>query len=242
MEEIKMGQEEMMMDEAEKSRIIYRLAGRGQDPDLLEKSVKRTVFGNLTAVLSMESMTDPKWRIPQERRITREDVVQWGMKEEELWAYAWKNTPRRYPAVLRPLEEVLRELIRVRGKEAEQDLLESEILDEHRVQENKKRPLYILTNLMGVNGAAVLLYPGILASAAEQIGGDLLILPSSIHEVLIQKWDGEIDLEVAAEMVKIINRQDVAPEEVLADCVYVYRKNCRSLVRVSAKEDEEGEE
>ncbi len=237
MKEIKMGQGEMMMNEAEKSRIIYRLAGCRQDPELLERSVKRNVFGNLTAVLSMDLMTDLRRGIRAERRITREDAARWGMEEEELWNYAWKNTPRRYPAVLRPLDEVLRELIRVRGKGAEQDLLENDLLDDRRMQENQKRPLYVLTNLMGVNGAAALLYPGILESAAKQIAGDLLILPSSIHEVLIQKWDGEIDLEVAAEMVKIINRQDVAPEEVLADCVYVYRKDSGRIECVRAKEE-----
>src|SRR5699024_9459368 len=154
-----------------------------------------------------------------------------------LWNYAWKNTPRRYPAVLRPLDEVLRELIRAQAKDTDQDLLERELLNDRRMQVNQKRPLYILTNLMGVNGAAALLYPGILESAAKQIGGDLLILPSSIHEVLIQKWDGEIDLEVAAEMVKIINRQDVAPEEILADCVYVYRKDSGKIECVRAKEE-----
>lgn len=237
MKEKKMGQGEMMMNEAKKSRIIYRLAGCRQDPELLERSVKRDVFGNLTAVLSLELMTDLPRGIRAERRITREDAARWGMKEEELWNYAWKNTPRRYPAVLRPLDEVLRELIRAQAKDTDQDLLERELLNDRRMQVNQKRPLYVLTNLMGVNGAAALLYPGILESAAKQIGGDLLILPSSIHEVLIQKWDGEIDLEVAAEMVKIINRQDVAPEEVLADCVYVYRKDSGKIECVRAKEE-----
>lgn len=241
MKEIKRGQEEAMMIGIEKSRMIFRLIGRGEEPELLERCVKRTVFGNLTAVLSLVLTTDSERGLQVERRITREDAARWGMKEEELWNYAQENTPKRYPAVLRPLDEILRELIQPQTEDADQDMLEREALDDHGAWENKNRPLYILTNLRGVNGAAALLYPGALEAAAKQIGGDLLILPSSIHEVLLRKWDGEIDLEAAAEMVKTINRKEVAPEEVLADCVYVYRKDSGRLECVKAKEEEKGE-
>ena len=94
--------------------------------------------------------------------------------------------------------------------------------------------MYILSNQSGINGAAVLMYPGVLESAAEQIGGDLLILPSSVHEVILLRWDPEIQLKRAAELVKFINQKDVLPEDVLADAVYVYRRDNGMIEGVSA--------
>lgn len=45
--------------------------------------------------------------------------------------------------------------------------------------------LYVLTNDAAHNGAACVLYPDKLKDLADEFGSDLLILPSSIHEVLI---------------------------------------------------------
>ncbi len=45
--------------------------------------------------------------------------------------------------------------------------------------------LYVLTNDFAHNGAACVLYPDKLKTSQTGLGSDLLILPSSIHEVLI---------------------------------------------------------
>ena len=46
--------------------------------------------------------------------------------------------------------------------------------------------LYVLTNKQAVHGAAVMLYEGELRKVSDRLGGDLAILPSSLHEVLLR--------------------------------------------------------
>ena len=47
-----------------------------------------------------------------------------------------------------------------------------------------KQEPYVVTNAMGINGAAVILYQNVLEKIADRLKGDYYILPSSIHEVL----------------------------------------------------------
>ena len=83
-------------------------------------------------------------------------------------------------------------------------------------------PFHVLTNAARNGGASSLLYPGVLKDAAETLGGDLFILPSSIHEVLLLKADPEQNIDSMEEMVKEINRTQVAAEDQLSDRVYYY--------------------
>ena len=52
--------------------------------------------------------------------------------------------------------------------------------------------------------------------------GDYFILPSSIHEVLLLRDDGNMDYRALEAMVREINVTQVAPEERLSDQVYHY--------------------
>lgn len=221
----------------DKSRIIYRMSGYGKERELLEKSVKKTVYGNLTVVLALDLTNDHCRKSQMEMRITREDLLRWDIKEEELWKLAGKNTPKRRPAVLRTMEEVLEELIQSVAVAKGNKEIEKEIIADSVRHNECTFPMYVLTNQLGVNGAAVMLYPGVLKSAAEKIGGDLIILPSSIHEVILLKWNEEIYLERAAEVVRLINREDVLPEDVLSDSVYVYRQDSGKIECVAVDEE-----
>ena len=57
---------------------------------------------------------------------------------------------------------------------------------------NLSSPFYVLTNIQGINGAVCLLYPQVLKNFAEEAGRDIIILPSSIHEVLLLPDNGDI--------------------------------------------------
>ena len=55
-----------------------------------------------------------------------------------------------------------------------------------------ERSLYVLTNNIHINGAALMLVPDILEKIGDKAGMDYYVLPSSIHEVLIAKDDGQV--------------------------------------------------
>lgn len=79
----------------------------------------------------------------------------------------------------------------------------------------------VITNKEGSYGAGALFCPWVLRRAAERCGVDrVIILPSSIHELIVIPDDGEY--KEKDKMVREINQSQVAPEERLADHIYVY--------------------
>lgn len=83
--------------------------------------------------------------------------------------------------------------------------------------------MLVLTNDRKTNGANILLYNEKLEEVAERLQGDFYILPSSIHEVLaIPAKDAEP--EQLRAMVKEVNDNEVAPEEILGYEVYRYNR------------------
>ena len=86
--------------------------------------------------------------------------------------------------------------------------------------------MYVMTNQAALYGAAIILYEDYFRSLAEQTGGDLYILPSSIHELIaVPVTDG--DLAGLQDIVKEVNGKEEAasPYEVLSDNVYRYSRD-----------------
>jgi hypothetical protein len=64
----------------------------------------------------------------------------------------------------------------------------------------------------------------------EMLKEDYFVLPSSIHEVIVVPESKGLDAEEMCKMVKEINETQVAPEEVLSDHAYFYRRKERQLM------------
>lgn len=167
-------------------------------------------------------------------------MEKWKIDLNRLIADAEYNTPRVLGYRLTNMEDILRELLRKdisrrasrkindyrQGEETEEfpvDDLTDNIMDCF-TDEREENPMYVLTNRSNLNGAACILYPNVLKEFAERIGSDLYILPSSIHEVILIKAQGMGDADVLRNMVKDVNRTQLAPEEVLSDEVYHYNR------------------
>ena len=80
--------------------------------------------------------------------------------------------------------------------------------------------MYILTNSSKIFGASELLKKDILHNIAEKLQDNLIILPSSTHELIILSEKDAPSEEKAADMVKEINATCLAPNEVLSNHVY----------------------
>ena len=74
-----------------------------------------------------------------------------------------------------------------------------------------------------VYGASILLYQKYFEDVAARLNDDLYIMPSSIHELICIPAAG-FDPDDLRTIVREINSMQVAPEEVLSDNVYMYRK------------------
>ena len=62
------------------------------------------------------------------------------------------------------------------------------------------------------------------------MGKDLVILPSSIHEVLLIPYEEALSFEELSSMVSHINRSEVPVEDRLSDQVYLYSKSLDQVV------------
>ncbi len=153
--------------------------------------------------------------------IHKEHTKLWHTDEQELLRLALINTPVSYPAHLQTMTEVMKSIARSNlGDHYNEEMLDALLNSEESIS-----PLYVLTNTSGIYGASCILYQNILKDFAETLGKDLIILPSSIHEVLITPREPDVSYEELNEMVISINESEVPVEDQLSDHVYVYLRD-----------------
>lgn len=143
--------------------------------------------------------------------IHNEHLGFWDISPEDLYPIAMQNTPRLLPYEVAPLEKILEHLITTPFS----------------FPPNLK--MSILTNQIRINGATCMLYPDLLKKIAEELDDDLIILPSSIHEVLLLPFHmvkDDYTIQELTDMVVEINETQLTDDEVLSDHAYLFvRKN-----------------
>ena len=78
-----------------------------------------------------------------------------------------------------------------------------------------------------------MLYSGKMKELADTMHSDLVILPSSLHEVLLLPDDAGMHGRFR-EMVREVNRSAVDPEEVLSDNIYRYSREKDAVELIAA--------
>lgn len=149
-----------------------------------------------------------------------------GMTEEELFRHAVENTKRISPVVVRRMSDIVGGIPDMEGLELPPKVRE-EMEAANRVAEN----MWIIGNASGVHGAASMLYEENLHRLAEELGENLFILPSSVHEVIAvpAEMAGK-DMPHLLKMVKEVNMGAVELEERLSNSVYLYDKDARTVM------------
>lgn len=194
-----------------KNKVVFSLVNYGMNKERLESMpyvpyldlailfyvlLERTENGERTAV------------------ITNKELTAWGTTKEELLRLARQNTPRLYMAEVNSLNDVIKSFVK--------DKKSKDFFDEFIGEE--ELPLYVLSNRHNVKGAAVILYDGLLKEMSKVLGHDLLILPSSVHEVLVMAYDKTMDFLSIRDMVEHINEVEVPVCDVLSNQIYRYNR------------------
>jgi len=93
----------------------------------------------------------------------------------------------------------------------------------------------VCSNKDRLYGAAFMLYEDLLEEVAERKNDDLYIIPSSIHELICVPVGGAGDMGVdyLHQMVCEVNATQVAPDEVLADSLYMYSREDHQIRKVA---------
>lgn len=97
------------------------------------------------------------------------------------------------------------------------------------------------SNTQNVNGAAEILNQKAMDEIAEKLGGDFIVLPSSVHETIILPIDQGMDSNELEGMVQQINAGVVSDEDKLSDHVFQYDSESHELVRMDKMEERKQE-
>lgn len=186
-----------------KSKIVYKIIHAEKNEVLLQTLPYVAYLDFAVVFYILFDITDKGTAtIP----ITHELLELWNTDLATLYHIAAQNTKELLPAVVKPMREVIEELL---GHPCEDDAFEEPLM-------------FVLSNPLRSFGAACILYKDVLANIGAQLGENFFILPSSIHEViLIPESNAPTDYDFD-EMITEINETQVDIEDVLSDHVYYY--------------------
>lgn len=186
-----------------KDRIFYKLVSFEKNRRLLEK-LPHYRWHDLAIIFyyAMEEDKVGKASIT----IHNHHLAMWGQSADTLYRTAHINMRSSKPELLVSMKDLLAEMAGLQ------------------FGEDTYIPLYVLTNREKLYGASALLYSERMKELADRWQSDLLILPSSIHEVLLLPDDGQNEYAFYRQMVEDVNTTQVEPEEVLSYSLYRYRR------------------
>jgi hypothetical protein len=150
-------------------------------------------------------------------RITNQHLAQFGITLEELQKIAVANTVRLFPKKIGTMEDIIFGLM---GEQEDG----ADGRDDYETNMAKGSGMYVITKQSKMFGAGAILYPNVISKFAETMECDVIILPSSLHELIVLPYKDEVDIDQMRAMVREINSTQVAAEEVLSDNVYVYER------------------
>lgn len=199
-------------------KIVFQVINTQQNKSFLER-VPHREFQDLSIVYKVVINEDRNGI--QSTKVTNELADRLGMSEEELFKCAAENTKRLFPTTVRSMNDVMKDMFLKDGMPEDiAEMMIGEIPPE--------QTMWVISNNKGIDGAVNMLYENELHELAENLGSDLYILPSSVHEVLAVSTE-LAGPEELAEMVVQVNMEEVSLDERLSNQVYHYDKDLRKL-------------
>lgn len=190
-----------------KSRICVKLINARQNIDLLEDMPHRFFLD--FAVVYYIKINENEDGL-QSINVQNKYLNMWGISEEELYKTGLENLEASERILFKDMREILPPWFRTKA--------------------DPPFPMYVLTNESRCYGATVLLLKNELLKISQCLG-NLIILPSSLHELIVlPKNQYTEDCEACAEMVRDVNATMVLPEDYLSDHVYTYDSDTQELI------------
>ncbi len=137
-------------------------------------------------------------------KVTEKILEHVGITENLAWKYALSNTEK--DTKIESMAKVLAESI---GMEYSEEM-------------EGPTPFYVVSNNCKVKGASGILCKGKLAEYAERWNSKkIVVLPSSVNEMIIMPYADDIDMQMMNDMVRDVNMSEVAPVDRLTDRAYL---------------------
>ncbi|MCD7708826.1 MAG: DUF5688 family protein [Clostridiales bacterium] len=185
-----------------KDRFVMRLVNKQKNADMLS-NVPYFNFHDLAVIFYCLLHADDENQASI--MINSSHLSIWGIDTDTLFDLARKNTPSLLPCQITPLWEI----VSPQGGEA---------------MPEDAPPAYVLSNRYRTNGASVILYEDVLPTLSAKLGSDLMLLPSSIHEIIAFPVEDDCGRFACSRMVREVNETQLSDEEILSDHAYYYNR------------------
>ena len=188
-----------------RDRIRYRLINYSMNEELLSDVPHEKIL-DLAKIYYYEIRDS---RFPSAFcTIRNSDTLDWGIGLEELDKTAGANMLSCEP----PRIYTMREMV---------DLLADDTQAAREIPDPVV-PMYILTSESRCFGSSAMLYDHVFCEFEGLMEGDLFVLPSSVHEVIVTPASGGFSGFELERMVTELNKECVPEYEVLSNRVYYY--------------------
>jgi len=141
----------------------------------------------------------------------------WGIDSEELHKIAMKNLTKKSPYFCNMMSFI----------SGDRCSLNVDLLD----PADYEFPMFILSNSAQMYGASMILNSGLMKKLVDRLG-DIYIIPSSVHEVLIIPKFVVTSAVGLQDTVKLINSSELSSEDILSNHVYEYYGETESIAMV----------
>ena len=197
-----------------KDKIVYKVVNYRSNEKLLEQVPHKRI---LDLAVVFYCLLDNEYGRSATALIYNNNLKNWNVTIDDVYKAALKNTPDLLHSKISSMATLFEKCgVNVDGEEVDlKDYVPSD--------------MYVLTNESKLNGAACILYENVLYDFAQKLGADLYILPSSVHEVILLPKLSMFEKDELVNMVKEVNTEGVAADEVLSDHVYEYNRTERLI-------------
>ena len=202
--------------------LVFRIVNKEMNQNYLKGKVYCQVmdFAQVFYII-VDQTEDGMLYIPLSEEIFKE----WKMSIDELKKQAMKNMNKKLPVEIKTLNSIIFDML----KEVEIDVKEEE---KEKFLETDN--VFVMTNKLKMYGATTIFYKDVLKKfALQQNVEELIIVPSSVHEVLlIGKDDNEwINEERFQEMLLEVNEAEVETTDLLSNSIYVYKLESEEIIK-----------
>lgn len=197
-----------------KDKIVYKVVNYRSNEKLLEQVPHKRI---LDLAVVFYCLLDNEYGRSATALIYNNNLKNLNVTIDDVYKAALKNTPDLLHSKISSMAALFEKCgVNVDGEEVDlKDYVPSD--------------MYVLTNESKLNGAACILYENVLYDFAQKLGADLYILPSSVHEVILLPKLSMFEKDELVNMVKEVNTEGVAADEVLSDHVYEYNRTERLI-------------
>lgn len=144
-------------------------------------------------------------------KITKVLLKHLKLSKQEIYAFALANSRRDLKPVVKSIVSIADEIV-------------DNVIAQNKIP--SEPTMTVITNRYKIDGSAVIFYSDILKQIADTWNYDLIILPSSVHSIIVvpNYKDGMTSLELK-NMIMDINKNQVPIDERLDNIPYIYKRN-----------------